>query len=475
MPFDQFLRWQLAGDEYEPDNLQANVATGFLTAGVHTVLENTFLEEERLRNRYNELDDMLSTVGSGMLGLTIGCARCHDHKYDAIAARDYYRMLAVLHSGDRQDVKLKNNVDALVFRDSGSEPATTWLFGRGDFYDRKRPVTLGFLEIFTRDKSPEEYLQAAKPQQPLPTTYQRKALAEWMTDVDHGAGSLVARVIVNRLWQHHFGEGLVRTPGDFGVRSDPPTHPELLEWLARDLVENGWKLKRLQKLMLTSAVYQQSSAHDDAKTAVDPENKLLWRMRPRRLEAEILRDSILEVSGKLNRQAGGPSFKPQIAGEAQVARNLKTPYPQDVKDGPENQRRSVYMFHKRVIPYPLLAAFDRPDSLQSCSRRDATTVAPQALALLNDPFVRLRSLDFAERLIAEAKDDNAAAIARAFQLSYGRGPSTTEQAAAAEFVSVQIKLRSERDNKAAPPEIRRLVLADFCQALFGLNEFLFID
>lgn len=477
LAFDTFVRWQLAGDEYEPENISACVATGFLTAGPHTVLENTFLEEERLRNRYNELDDMLATIGTGMLGLTIGCARCHDHKYDAIPARDYYRMLSALHSGDRQEVKLgPQHAEALVFRDAGSQPRTTWLFGRGDFYDRQRPVTLGFLEIFTGQRTAEDYWNAARPQSaPGSSTYQRKALAEWMTNVDDGAGALLARVIVNRIWQHHFGEGLVRTPDDFGVRSEAPSHPELLEWLARDLVEHGWKLKRLHRQILASAVYQQATAHDDAQAQIDPDNRLLWRMRPRRIEAEILRDALLEVSGRLSRQTLGPPFKPPIAAEAQVARNLKSPYPADVQDGPENHRRSVYMFHKRVIPYPLLAAFDRPDSLQSCGRRDATTVPPQALALLNDPFVRSRALDFADRLLDECKADNNAAVRRAFALALGRAPSETEQATSLEFLATQADRRRQREPQAAAADIRRLSLADFCQAVFGLNEFLYVD
>ena len=476
LPFDTFVRWQLAGDEYEPENVNACVATGFLTAGPHTVLENTFLEEERLRNRYNEFDDMLSTIGTGMLGLTIGCARCHDHKYDAIPARDYYRMLCALHSGDRQEVKLSpTNVDALVFRDVGAEPKPTWLFERANFYDRKRPVTLGFLEIFAGQRTSEDYWNAARPKDTRPrSTYQRKALAEWMTDPQDGAGTLVARVIVNRIWQHYFGEGLVHTPGDFGVRSEAPSHPELLEWLARDLVEQGWKLKRVHRQILLSAVYQQAAAHDVAKAKVDPDNRLLGRMRPRRIEAEILRDAILEVSGRLDRQTLGPPFKPPIADEAKVARNLTTPYPADVKDDPASHRRSIYMFHKRVIPYPLLAAFDRPDSLQSCSRRDATTVAPQALALLNDPFVRARSLDFADRLLRESQDDSGA-LRRAFALALGRAPSESEQTAGLEFLTAQAELRRRGNGAAASGDLRRLALADFCQALIGLNEFMYVD
>ncbi len=502
MPFDTFVRWQLAGDEYQPDDPAAVAATGFLTAGPHTVLEDTFLEEERLRNRYNELDDMLSTIGTGLLGLTIGCARCHDHKYDAIASREYYRLSSALHSGDRAEVPLgKSGQKALAFRDHGSQPAATWLFERGDFYDRDQPVQLGFVSVLSRGKTAEEYWNQARSEQPLAeSTYQRKALAEWITDVDQGAGPLLARVIVNRLWQHHFGQGLVPTVGDFGVRGQTASHPELLEWLASDLVAHGWRMKRLHRLIVTSAVYQQATTWNEGGGQVDPENRLLWRMRPRRLEAEVLRDAMLAVSGTLNLEAYGPAFKPPISNEAMVARNLKTPYPSDVPDGPAVLRRSVYMFHKRVIPYPLLQAFDRPDSLQSCGQRENTTVAPQALALLNDPFVRSRAQEFAalllaEVLMAESKDDQpatndpspdenakgdfAAVSARlvpvAFQRALGRLPTPVEQAQSAEFLAKRIEQRRERRAGAAIEEVRRLAVADFCQAVFSLNEFLYVD
>ncbi len=206
-----------------------------------------------------------------------------------------------------------------------------------------------------------------------------------------GLAALVARVIVNRLWQHHFGQGLVRSVGDFGVRAEPPTHPELLEWLARDLVQNGWRIKRLQRLIVLSAVYQQTSLAPNRPTtsriaagrpAADPDNRLLWKMPLRRLEGEILRDSVLAVSGTLNTTSYGPAVKPPIAAEAMLARNLKDPYPGNIQDGPAVRRRSVYLFHKRVVPYPLLQAFDKPDAQQSCgtSATISTRRRPQALA-----------------------------------------------------------------------------------------------
>ena len=483
LPFNQFVRWQLAGNEYEPDNVDAVAATGFLTAGPFAGLGDNLLEDERLRNRYNELDDIVSTIGTGMLGLTLGCVRCHDHKYDAIPARDYYSLLSALQSGDRAEVALSgSNEKVFAFRDSGPDPKPAWLFRRGNFYDRELSVQLGFVTALTRDKTPADYWNQARASGVgKVTTFQRRALAEWITDAQHGAGALVARVIVNRVWQHHFGEALVRTVGDFGVRSERPSHPELLEWLAHDLVEHGWRLKRLHRMILTSSVYQQSNAPRQpaeglaAVSTPDPDNRLLWKMRPQRLQAEILRDAMLAVSGTLNLQTYGPGFKPPISPEAMVARNTKDPYPDKIGDSASVRRRSVYMFHKRVVPYPLLQAFDKPDAQQSCNRRDPTTVAPQALALLNDEFVRTVALDFADRLIKETEGNPGQWIDRGFVLAIGRSASESERTAALQFVQGQIKERQSRSSQVAEGEIHRRALADLCQALFSLNEFLYVD
>ncbi len=476
LPFDQFVRWQLAGDEYEPQNSQAVAATGFLAAGPFAALPDNLMEDERLRTKYNEMDDILSTIGTGFLGLTLGCCRCHDHKYDAVPSRDYYRLMSALNSGQRGEVPLgSSNEKTLGYRDFGSTPKPTWLFHRGDYYDRSQPVQLGFISILTGSKSPDEYWSVAREQSTASnTTNQRRAVAEWITDVKQGAGGLVARVIVNRIWQHHFGQGLVRTVGDFGVRSEPPTHPELLEWLANDFVRNGWQIKRLQQQILLSAVFQQSSTVATTPAA-DPDNRLLWKMPLQRLEGEILRDSLLSVSGTLNPATYGPAVKPPIAAEAMVARNVKDPYPGKVEDDATTRRRSVYLFHKRVVPYPLLQAFDKPDAQQSCGRRDNTTVAPQALALLNDPFVRRVSLDFASRLLKGSGDDPTQWIERGYQLALARAPSERERTAALAFLQGQLQERKERSPQTSVEEIRRAALADLCQTIFSLNEFVYVD
>jgi hypothetical protein len=350
------------------------------------------------------------------------------------------------------------------------------LLARGDFRSKAEPVELGFLTALTRDKTPGDYWASARTASRRDdSTQQRRALAEWLADLDHGSGALLARVMVNRVWQHHFGEGLVRTVNDFGTRCDPPTHPELLEWLAHEFVRGGWKLKPLHRLILTSSVYLQSSTFDESKAKVDPDNRLLWRQRPQRIESEILRDSILTVSGTLNPEMFGPAVKGPIASEAIQARNMKDPYPKDIKDTPATRRRSIYMFHKRVVQSPLMQAFDGPDAQASCGRRVTTTVAPQALALLNDRFIRARAEDFARRLAKEAGDDAAAQVRLAWQLALAREPSTAELKSGIEFLVARSSQRSAREKGKPAADARHLALTDFCQAVFALNEFIYVD
>ncbi len=549
LPFDTFVRWQIAGDELEPENLDAVSATGFLVAGPCTILD-VAMQEEHIRNRYNELDDTIATMGSAMLGLTIGCARCHDHKYDPLPTRDYYRLLAAFHSGERSDVSLGTQAEKLAhdrsyhawnenyqatamrlkdwlsslrkqieawekmkddelrkvitdeerrvwdelqatvtqakseepvalpkayaYRDISEEAKPTWLFHRADFYDKSEPVKLGFLTVLTNGKSPEDYWKEVKQERKLnQSTYQRAALANWLTDLPNGAGPLVARVIVNRVWQHHFGEGLVRTPSDFGNQGVSPTHPQLLEWLADDFASSGWKLKRLHRQIMLSKVYLQSSDFDAEKRQLDPENRLNSRRRPQRLEAEVLRDSMLAIAGTLHDQRFGPGFKPPIAAEAMTARNLKTPYIAEPADSPNLRRRSVYMFHKRVVPYPLLQAFDRPDALQSCARRDDTIVAPQALALLNDVFVREQAGQFAKRVQNEL--DTPSRIAVVYRLSLGRRPHDKEALVAAEYVAQRTAERMRRDASLGENNAAHLAWTDLCHVMFSLNEFAYVD
>lgn len=582
LPFDTFVRWQLAGDELQPDNPTAVAALGFISAGPRAVLGPNLLEEERIRERFNELDDMIGTTGVAMMGLTLGCARCHDHKYDPIPRRDYYRIMCAFNAGDRgeaplappaeirahrekeaqwkkefepiekrwnaaqkakkeRETKLRNaaidkleitaeektllknksddskakelakkwadalKVDtalndddraefqaaqkafqeikarepaplptAFGYIDDGPKPRETFLLARGDFHAKSEPVQLGFLTALTRGKTAEDYLLNARLYSARDdSTQQRRAMAEWITDLDHGAGALVARVFVNRVWQHHFGQGLVRTVNDFGVRCDPPTHPELLEWLTSEFIKSGWKIKTLHRLIVNSATYLQDTTYDATAAKIDPDNRLLWRRRPTRVEAEVLRDSMLAVSGTLNPAMFGPAVKAPIVPEAIQARNMKDPYPKDIHDTFPTHRRSIYIFHKRVVQQPLMQAFDGPDAQASCGRRENTTVAPQALALLNDSFVRNCATAFTDRALKNNSNNVEDQARWIWRETFSREPSARETAESVAFINQQLAKRAARNDQTA--DAQKLALTDFCQAIFGLNEFIYID
>lgn len=486
MSYDQFVRWQIAGDEFEPKNDAAVSATGFLTAGTSFKLPKTFIESERLMNRYNELDDVISTLGSGLLGITVACARCHDHKYDAFSSKEYYQLMGVFHSGDRVAAKLPSGKESFFFRDFDNKRRTTWLFRRSDFYDRKIKVDIGFPAMLSSGAKADDFWQKAKKAYSkigkAKSTLQRRALADWITDTKQGGGALLARVFVNRVWQHHFGKGLVRSTSDFGVRGDSPSHPQLLEFLTNEFVESGWNIKSLHRNILTSAVWRQASTRHASSAhglKVDSTNQLLWKMSPQRLEAEVMRDAMLAVSETLNLRAGGPGFKPYIAPEANLARNIKGgSYPKDAKDDATTRRRSVYMFHKRLIPYPMFQAFDRPDLMTSCARRQNTTVAPQAMVMLNDRFVRSVARDFANLLVQRQTGQTVPKnselrpiVEMAFETSFARLPTQKELATSIDFIEAQTKARTKRAERNPRTE----ALTDFCQSLFGLNEFIYVD
>jgi hypothetical protein len=323
----------------------------------------------------------------------------------------------------------------------------TYFLRRGDLSQKLAEANQGFLQVLVRAPEGERRWQ----QPPPPgwrTTYRRRALAAWITDVEQGAGPLLARVIVNRLWQHHMGRGIVATPSDFGTQGEPPTHPELLEWLAAELVSQGWRLKPLHKLIMTSSVYMQSTAHDDARAAVDPENRLCWRRPVRRLEAEAIRDCMLAASGSLDRRMFGPG---------------------SLDEG--QTRRSIYYFVKRSQLIPLMVLFDLPEPLVGQPQRPATVVAPQALALLNNPHVRCWAANFARRVDSDAGVDWDAPITAAYGLALARPPSDAELASCRAFCEAQCA----RYARAGRAEARHLALTDFCQGLFCLNEFMYVD
>ena len=266
-----------------------------------------------------------------------------------------------------------------------------------------------------------------------------------MTDSESGAGHLVARVVVNRIWQHHFGQGLVATPNDFGVQGTKPSHPELLDWLANELIQGGWHLKPIHRLILTSAVYQQNSQADAAKSAVDPANTLLSRRTPHRLEAEAIRDSHLFVSGLLETNMFGPGTL-----------------------DPASRRRSIYFTVKRSQLVGAMQVFDAPEPLVSQGTRQTTTVAPQALLLMNSPHVRSWAAAFAKRISSE---NQSQAIDAAYGLALNRPPNPTERADALDFLEKQAARYRAQEN--SNPEEQ--ALTDFAQVVLNLNEFMYVE
>lgn len=551
MPFDKFVRWQLAGDELAPDDANAVVATGFLAAGpVTNGGAPTATDELKKAARYDELDDIVGTTAQAFLGLTLACARCHDHKFDPIPTRDYYRMVAAFATTTRRnspperahrelDIWVKQSRHNLLlariarlgctedeakwlaagplppaeskaafgkygkrvefsqkqWRDSLSEKElrklqaleaavmeaeeSSWettpaqfvtdqsgqatavhLLQRGSVALAGDETPLGFLTVLTNDRSPADFLHAAR-QDELDSTYHRAALANWMTDPERGAGALLARVAVNRIWHHYFGRGLAATPNDFGSQGERPSHPELLDWLATELIRNGWKQKAIHRLILNSNTYRQSHKYKARAADIDPENRLLWRKTPRRLDAEAMRDAVLAASGRLNVDMYGPPIRPFVPSSAMATRS-RDKWPLDVHEGPAHWRRSIYIFVKRSIRFPMLEVFDAPDPTASCGRRISTTVPVQALTLLNNPAIRDAARDFARSIRNGVGDDaqGKERITLAFQRALGRNPTASEMNQSKEFLA---------SSESKDP------LTDLCHTLFTLNEFVYVD
>lgn len=460
LPYDRFVQWQIAGDELTPDDPWAMVATGFLGA---CSFPTQLTEAEFEKARYEELDDMVNTLGVAFLGLSLGCARCHDHPYDPVRSEDYYRVVAVFTKAIRTEVELPigpsgKNVKVLVTTE-GLKPLKhhadergfphfyprTYVLRRGDPAQKVKEAQPGVLPVLTREGYDERHWWTDPPGGWTRTPYTRAMLARWIVDMDAGPGALVARVAANRLWQYHFGRGIVATPNDFGRKGEPPTHPELLEFLAGYLVRHDWSLKRLHRLILTSATYRQSATTDEVRYRVDPANVYLWYWKPRRLEAEAIRDSLLAVADSLDWTMYGPGGL-----------------------DPLRRRRAVYTFIKRSKPDPFLLLFDWPEHLVSIGRRAVTTTAPQSLAFLNHPLVHLCS-DRLARLVERA--DAEEGITELFRRAYGRRPEAAELAACRAFLYEQEQLHQE----AGHPDPVHLAWKDLCHALLGASEFVYVD
>jgi hypothetical protein len=312
--------------------------------------------------------------------------------------------------------------------------------------------------------------------QPGTSTSQRRlTLARWIASAEN---PLTARVIVNRVWQFHFGDGLVRTPNEFGRSGDPPTHPELLDWLADWFVHDaGWSLKKLHKLILTSNAYRMNKQWKAEYGESDPENRLLWRQSYGRLEVEAIRDSILATSGRLNAKMFGPSMLPPVPREA-LEGNSDPDKIWKASDEREAARRSIYIFIKRAMVVPMLEVLDLCDSTRSSARRQVTTVAPQALSLFNSDFVNEQARHLAARVMREAGDNPHGQIDRAYMLALCRSPTAAELAAATDFLEIeaaQLVADSPGTERRTNQEVRRLALEQFCRAIFNLNEFVYTD
>jgi hypothetical protein len=603
MPYDQFVREQLAGDEmvdwrraktYTPAIREHLIATGFL----RNARDETHEPESNIPLiYYGVLHNTVDIVGNSLLGLTMQCARCHDHKFDPITQREYYQLMAFLTpaynpkqwlpvypwkpeikdrglpdvSADEQADILRHNKDitrqldelagkrAALYRpyeqqlqtkklqavpeairadtlaairtplgkrdavqkylaaklepllrvqpaevkaalsvadrtldvqiekhiaqtrgklrtwgkiqalyDVGPPPATQ-LLKRGNHENPGRVVAPAFL------KSLGDSSVRIPANVPAGTSGRRLALAQWITAPNSPASGLLARVMVNRLWQHLFGEGIVRSPENFGVSGEAPTHPELLEWLSSEFARTGWRVKPMLKLMMSSTAYRQAARLPQPRKAsqadpqqVDPGNQLLWKMRLRRLEAEAIRDSILAVSGQLDTTIGGPPILSKAHADGRVViDDKKLPTPTAAN------RRSVYLLFRRTFNVSLLSIFDQPLVSVNCPHRDTSAVPLQALAMLNDPFVTEQAAYFADRVARIAGPSREKAIRAAFRLALARPPNAVEHDVCARLLERQARLF--REANMAAPQAERNALVQLCHTLLNTSEFLYVE
>ena len=565
-PYTDFIKQQIAGDEL----VQITSAAELPIPDPEGMVALTFLrlapftESRGLETRDLMLSEMTSTVGSVFLGLTVGCAKCHDHKYDQVPTKDFYRLKAffatvkiaapargdIFQTGGPQPAafyrpgeqewadglrtdyeqqiadaqrefaefkdrlreqltqaeglddpvddqrslaEIKNQKSEIVTSEIRNRywdfeplianlqlklkrlaplalslrhtfgppyepgPPTSFVLIRGEFDRAGEVVQPGFLSAITGHQLPAEI-----PMDPFwrwPTRGWRKTLAEWIASAEN---PLTGRVMVNRLWQHHFGRGIVATTSDFGAIGSPASHPELLDWLALRFIQEGWSVKKMHRLLVTSAAYRQTSKRDnDSASRIDPENKLLWRFRRRRLEGEQTRDSVLAASGRLKvqRVGGLPVFPPL---PRELARTPKVYNRHRWLDdhGPEGRRRSVYVFQQRSSNLPLLDTFDAlvPDG--SCSRRQSTVTALQSLAMYNGGLVNTELPHLADRVRNEAGEDAAEQVRRAFQLVLLRSPIEEEVHKSLDFLA---------EAEGEDP------IVGLCRVLLNCNEFFYVD
>lgn len=589
-PFTDFIREQIAGDEL----VQITGAGELVSAQPEHLVALTFLrlapftEPRGDESRDQLLSEMTSTVGSVFLGLTVGCAKCHDHKYDQIPTRDFYRMKGffasvqippplpgdgfqlggslpadfyrngerdwadatrrryeqelqdtrrqldelgkalaakltspsgtatpddvrkVIHQGEAsalsaEDVRRYTELEqheyhcinsikrlqplAMSLRHSFGPPyepgmPATFVLVRGEYDKPSEAVAPGFLSAVTGHQQPAPYVQ--DPYKRWPTRGWRKLLADWIASSEN---PLTARVLVNRLWQHHFGRGLAATTSDFGTLGTPPTHPKLLDWLAVRFMESDWSIKSVQRLILKSSTFRQTAVRTNAAAAAaDPENDLLWRFRRRRLEAEAIRDSILTVSGQLNPEHGGlPVFPPLPENLAEIQK-VQGKNRWETQTGPESRKRSIYIFQRRSLNLPLLDVLDSLVPNTTCAQRRSSVTSLQALELYNGAFVNEQAEEFAERIRKQAGADPDLQIQLAFQISLSREASTEEVAQCRRLFQPDRSPRPEILSQAEQSSVATLAalpktdgdtsgndtsgLIRVCRILLNCNEFL---
>ncbi|HEV3236720.1 MAG TPA: DUF1549 and DUF1553 domain-containing protein, partial [Gemmataceae bacterium] len=498
--YTRFIKEQLAGDVLFPNDPQGIIATGFIAAGPWDFVGHVELREgtvDKEKTRLLDRDDMVSTTVGTFLSMTAHCARCHDHKFDPIPQKDYYRLQAVFAGVDRGDrpFATKENLDKrenlarrqreliveharldvlldpvrqaalakrtkelgaisaeikalapaeAVYAITPLPPRPIHVLHRGEVEQRRDLVGPGALSCI---KGLKAEFKLANPQE---EGRRRQALAEWIADANN---PLTWRSIVNRVWHYHFGRGIVDTPNDFGWNGARPTHPELLDWLAVTFRDQSGSLKKLHRLILLSAAYQQSSMHNSEAAKLDADNRLLWRMNRQRLDSEEIRDAVLAVSGKLDLKMGGPSFElfrfhddhSPIYDHSDLAKI----------NNPATFRRTVYRFVVRSVPNPFIDCLDGADPNLATPVRTTTLTALQALALLNDPLMIKQAEYFADRL-KKISDDPTKQIEAAYYLLFSREPLASERDALLEYVKAH-------------------GLASACRLLFNANEFVFVD
>jgi hypothetical protein len=445
-PYDRFVKEQIAGDVLYPGDTDAVIATGFIAAGPWDFVGHVELREdtvEKLKTRLLDRDDMVANTMSTFMSITAHCARCHDHKFDPISQKEYYRLQADFAGVDRGDRPV-GSPSQLVFGIVSHTPRPVHLLHRGNIETPREIVRPGALSAISASG------RGFNPAHPENEGSRRQALAEWIADPTN---PLTRRSIVNRVWGYYFDKGLVDTPNDFGHKGGLPSHPELLDWLAVEFLDSGQSLKHLHRLILLSSIYRQSSSFNAAAAKFDSENRLLWRMNRKRLDAESVRDAVLAVSGTLRLQMGGPGF------DLFRFKDDHSPvYDHDAIEkinNPASWRRTVYRFVVRSVPNPFLECLDCADPNISTPVRNTTLTALQALTLLNDPFMMKQAECFAERLrkISPHSDHQ---IKAAYELALGRRPKSHEKNALMEFA-------------------RKHGLVNACRVLFNTNEFVFID